>query len=123
MNFRYFEGANKDYADCQRSYKKAILKKRLNIKGECAMLYNKEDHGMGCVALAFLAGSLLGAGIALLSAPQSGKDTRRLIKGIVKETIEEPEAYIEELKCRISSIVDEAGNYIEGLKSKLKPAE
>jgi len=87
------------------------------------MLYNKEDHGMGCVALAFLAGSLLGAGIALLSAPQSGKDTRRLIKGIVKETIEEPEAYIEELKCRISSIVDEAGNYIEGLKSKLKPAE
>ncbi len=86
-------------------------------------MFHKENNIIGCIALAFLAGGILGASIALISAPQSGRETRRLIKGFVKETVEKPEEYIEELKSRLSSMADEAECYIEGLKSKLQPAE
>jgi gas vesicle protein len=87
------------------------------------MLYGKDDHSAGCIALAFLAGGLLGASIALIAAPQSGRETRRLIKGLVKESMEKPEEYLEDIKCRLSSIVEEAESYIEGIKSKLHPTE
>ena len=37
------------------------------------------DSCLGTVLIAFAAGALIGAGIALLYAPQSGEETRRLI--------------------------------------------
>ena len=37
------------------------------------------DSCLGTVLIAFAAGALIGAGIALLYAPQSGDETRRLI--------------------------------------------
>jgi gas vesicle protein len=36
--------------------------------------------------LCFLAGSLAGAGVALLLAPQSGKDTREAVRRTLRET-------------------------------------
>ncbi len=37
------------------------------------------DSCLGTVLIAFAAGALIGAGVALLYAPQSGEDTRRMI--------------------------------------------
>ncbi len=87
------------------------------------MFQKTDGRGIGCLALAFLIGGIAGASIALLSAPQSGRETRRLIKGLVKETLEEPEEYLEDIKCKLSAIVEEAEDYIDGLKKKLTPAE
>lgn len=44
------------------------------------------DRNAGLVALfSFLAGGLLGAGLALLFAPQSGKKTREQIKDLAED--------------------------------------
>lgn len=53
-------------------------------KGNCG-------YGMGTVVLAALGGAMVGATVALLLAPQSGRKTRRQIEGYVdnaKETLE-----------------------------------
>ena len=40
---------------------------------------SNNDSCLGTVLIAFATGALIGAGIALLYAPQSGEETRRLI--------------------------------------------
>ena len=46
-----------------------------------------EERGFsaGSVALAFLVGGIVGAGVALLTAPQSGRETREKIKDLADE--------------------------------------
>jgi len=43
-------------------------------------------YSTGQVLLAFVAGALTGAGVALLSAPQSGRETRGAIQAWTRET-------------------------------------
>ena len=43
-------------------------------------------YSSGQILLAFLAGALTGAGVALLSAPQSGSETRGAIQAWTRET-------------------------------------
>jgi len=42
----------------------------------------------GCTILAFFIGGLVGAGVALLLAPQSGKETRQKIKELADDAKE-----------------------------------
>jgi gas vesicle protein len=46
---------------------------------------NSENSSTGTILLAFLGGSLLGAGIALLYAPQSGRRTRQKLRDLGEE--------------------------------------
>ena len=39
----------------------------------------------GMIVLSFLAGAATGAAVALLTAPQSGRDTRRKLKGLTED--------------------------------------
>ena len=43
---------------------------------------NSENSSTGTVLLAFLGGAILGAGIALLYAPQSGRRTRQKLRDL-----------------------------------------
>lgn len=47
-----------------------------------------DDRGFspGAVGLAFVTGALVGAGLALLLAPQSGRETRDQIRGYARRT-------------------------------------
>lgn len=40
----------------------------------------------GAVGLAFLSGAVIGAAVALLLAPQSGRDSRERLRGYVRQT-------------------------------------
>jgi gas vesicle protein len=45
----------------------------------------RDDSGAGTVVVAFVLGALTGAAVALLMAPQSGEETRRLIAEKARE--------------------------------------
>jgi gas vesicle protein len=46
---------------------------------------DRDDSGAGTVIVAFVLGALTGAAVALLMAPQSGEETRRLIAAKARE--------------------------------------
>jgi gas vesicle protein len=56
----------------------------------------KEKNAMS-VMTAFIVGGLIGAGVALLMAPQSGEDTRKLIRQQADETRQRAEAAADDL--------------------------
>lgn len=64
-------------------------------------------------AAAFIAGALLGAGAALLLAPQSGRKTRRDISHLAEKTLNKAEAAQLELRHSIDNIVRDAAERIE----------
>jgi gas vesicle protein len=45
----------------------------------------RDDNGAGTVVVAFVLGALTGAAVALLMAPQSGEDTRRMLAEKARE--------------------------------------
>lgn len=66
---------------------------------------------VGTILTAFAVGALVGAGIALLYAPQSGKETRELIakKG-------------RDLKGKAEDALDDAKDFIQGKKAEITAA-
>ena len=57
--------------------------------------------------VAFAAGALLGAGVALLLAPQSGKKTRRDVRRLGKKALNKTQALRLELSRSIDSMADD----------------
>jgi gas vesicle protein len=69
-------------------------------------------------AIAFVAGTLLGAGVALLFAPQSGRQTRRDIRQFAEKTGNKVEAAQLELRHSIENIIGDVSEKLqEGLDS------
>ena len=67
-------------------------------------------------AIAFMAGTLLGAGVALLFAPQSGQKTRRDIRQFAEKTGNKVEAAQLKLRHSIENIIGDASEKMqEGL--------
>ncbi|MBI5211861.1 MAG: YtxH domain-containing protein [Nitrospirae bacterium] len=60
------------------------------------------DENTALVALfSFLAGGLVGAGVALLLAPQSGKKTRKQIREFADDVKEQASEYAEKVKEKV----------------------
>ncbi len=75
----------------------------------------REDngYGSGSIFLSFLLGGIVGAGLAMLLAPQSGSETRQKIrefaddvKDRVTSTVEKGKDFYEQKKSVIASAVD-----------------
>ena len=65
-------------------------------------MFNHDDDGNGKpFAAGLLIGALLGAGVALLFAPQSGADTRRMIRKRAKKLAAGAEDRFDDVKDRI----------------------
>jgi gas vesicle protein len=64
-------------------------------------------------AVAFIAGALLGAGVALLLAPQSGRKTRRDLRHLAEKTRNRVEAAQIRLRHSIDNIFGGAAEKIE----------
>jgi len=63
-----------------------------------------DDEGSGRpFAAGLLIGALIGAGVALLFAPQSGEDTRRIIRKRAKRLGSQAQDRFEDVKDRIRS--------------------
>jgi gas vesicle protein len=65
------------------------------------MTYDDDNGGGRQFAAGLLIGALLGAGVALLFAPQSGEDTRRLIRKKAKRLAAGAQDRFDDVKDRI----------------------
>ena len=83
-----------------------------------------DDRGFsaGTVFMAFILGGAVGAGLALLFAPQAGKETRDRIKGLAEDVKEKASQYTEQVKGKIASTVDEGKGIIEEKRSIIATA-
>ena len=81
-----------------------------------------EGYSSGSVLLSFLLGGVVGAGLALLFAPQSGRETREKIKDLADDVKEKSTEYVKQAKEKAASLVDEGKGYYDEKKSILKSA-
>jgi len=63
--------------------------------------------GSGGIMLAFIAGGLVGAGLALLYAPASGRETRERIGGLAEDLKKKTEAWTGDVKQKVEGFIDE----------------
>ncbi len=91
-----------------------------------------EDHGYstGAVAFAFLAGAItgavtgaiVGASTALLVAPQSGSETRDMLKGYAKKAEETVRERAKEAKATMESALEKGREFVGDKKGVLSAA-
>ena len=81
-----------------------------------------DGYSSGSVLLSFLLGGVVGAGLALLFAPQSGRETRQKIRELADDVKEKTTDYANQAKEKVSSLVEEGKGYYDEKKSILKSA-
>ncbi|MCE5195442.1 MAG: YtxH domain-containing protein [Nitrospiraceae bacterium] len=88
---------------------------------------DESGYGAGSVFLSFLLGGIVGAGAALLLAPQSGRETRQKIrefadeiKDKVGDSVEKGKDFFEERKTVLSAAIEAGQKAYENEKKKFK---
>jgi gas vesicle protein len=81
-----------------------------------------EGYSSGSMLLSFLLGGMVGAGLALLLAPQSGEETRKKIRDFADDVKDKTTDYVEKTKDKLTSYVDEGKGLYEQKKSIVKSA-
>ena len=66
-----------------------------------------EKCGSGGIFLAFLAGGLIGAGLAILYAPAAGSDTRKKLCDVAEDMKKKSEKWTNEVKQKVEGLVEE----------------
>jgi gas vesicle protein len=79
-------------------------------------------YSMGSIFLSFMLGGLVGAGFALLLAPQSGRETRQKIKEISGDVKEKAMGYAGDVKDKITGSIDKGKEFYEEKKSVISTA-
>ena len=69
--------------------------------------------GSGGVLLAFLAGGLVGAGLALLYTPVSGREARERIGGLAGDLRKKSEDWTGDVKQKVEQFIDEERSVIK----------
>ncbi|MHB8882407.1 MAG: YtxH domain-containing protein [Thermodesulfovibrionales bacterium] len=81
-----------------------------------------EGFGTGSVLMAFLLGGVVGAGLALLLAPQSGEETRRKIREFTDDVKDKATGFVDQATGKVNEYVDEGKGFYEEKKTLLKAA-
>lgn len=76
-------------------------------------MMNENDSSYGTVFLSFALGTAIGVGLALLTAPRSGSETRQKIRGMMDDTRDELQKITEDAEARIKKAVQEGRDYLE----------
>lgn len=63
--------------------------------------------------LTFVTGVLLGTGLGLLLAPQSGRRTRRQLKNYIDDTTDRLNDFADETKDRMSQYVEKGKRFVD----------
>lgn len=78
---------------------------------------NDKCASNGTVVLAFLIGGVVGAGIALLVAPQSGKETRQKIRDVAEDAKEKIKNVADDAKAKLRTTFEHGKEALEDKKS------
>jgi gas vesicle protein len=82
----------------------------------------EEGYGTGGILLSFLLGGIVGAGFALLMAPQTGRETRQRIKEFTEDVKGKTMDYVEDVKGKVSSGIDKGKDFLDEKKSIMTTA-
>ncbi len=77
---------------------------------------------MGGIFFSIVRGGFAGAGIALLLAPRSGRETKQKIKELTEDVKEKAMGYIADAKDKISGSIDKGKKFYEEKKSVISTA-
>ena len=86
------------------------------------MGHSDDGYSSGSILLSFLLGGMVGAGIALLLAPESGVETRQRIRDIAEDTKDRVGDYVDQVKDRVSSTVGKGKDFFQEKKSIITTA-
>jgi gas vesicle protein len=86
------------------------------------MRHEEGGFSAGSVLLSFLLGGMVGAGLALLLAPQSGVETRKRIREFTDDVREKAAEYVGQTKEKVVSAVEKGKHLVEEKKSALTAA-
>jgi gas vesicle protein len=86
------------------------------------MRHEEEGFSSGSVLLAFLLGGMVGAGLALLLAPQSGPETRRKIKEFAEDVKGKASDYVSHAKEKVATTVEKAKGMYDEKKTAIAAA-
>lgn len=78
------------------------------------------DEKIAAAALLVFAGGVIGAGLALLFAPQSGRRTRKSILCYSKKARNRADEVVDDLAANVSNLVEAIGEKTEDLLEKGK---
>ena len=67
-----------------------------------AYMFQDNDNKTGTVLISFLIGGIVGAGVALLLAPQSGRKTRKQMLEAAEDARDYASDYAKKLKAKMS---------------------
>jgi len=83
-----------------------------------------EDKGLttGTVFLSFLAGAAMGAGLALLVAPKTGKELREKISDLTDDAVSKIKTYASEAQTKLTATLEEGKEMIKEKKSIITSA-
>jgi gas vesicle protein len=80
-----------------------------------------DDRGSASsVILSFLLGGLTGAALAILYAPRSGKETREMLEGRMREGAERGKVIKEKVAGRSRELLDDAAGYVDRQRETLE---
>ena len=82
------------------------------------------DNGMnaGTVLLSFIAGAAVGAGLALLYAPKTGREIREGIKDLTEDAVGKIKEYTKEAQEKVKATLEEGKDLFNEKKSILASA-
>ena len=69
-----------------------------------------------CCVVSFLIGAMVGGGIALLTAPKSGRRTRQQLKRMAGDVQEKVEGYYDEMKDKAAEATEKLEDYYQEAK-------
>lgn len=76
----------------------------------------------GSVLLSFLAGAAVGAGIALLYAPKTGKELRESIRDLTDDAVDKIKEYTKEAQEKVKTTLEEGKDIFMEKKTILSSA-
>ncbi|MBI5191725.1 MAG: YtxH domain-containing protein [Nitrospirae bacterium] len=83
---------------------------------------SEDRYSTGSVVLAFVVGGLVGAGIALLTAPQSGRETREKIKDLTEDAKDKIKTLTAEAKDKIQQTYEQGKDAVADKKNVIASA-
>ena len=86
------------------------------------MANDEQGNSAGTVFLSFLAGAAVGAGLALLYAPKTGRELREKIGELTDDAVGKIKTYANEAQEKIKSTIEDGKEVIREKKSILSTA-
>jgi gas vesicle protein len=78
------------------------------------------DAGASGIILSFLVGGLVGATVAILFAPRSGRETREMLSERLRDGADRGRQFRDRAVAKGRELIDEAGDYVERQKEGLE---